>query len=553
MFQKAIKRHPIWMNYRIAVDRETLKFQSFVADLDLDGGGRRNYSVAITQVASGGCVGVYYFPRNDIAGVGHASRAPQSASMRGFGATEVQLGTEVIVDELAHELGVDPMDLRLANILQTGDRNCAGKVPLCHSRMKEIIEYDRALPVWADREKRKAEFEAENPAFRYGVGYAIMKKGFGNSNEAVLAAIELSAEGKIRLHHIGVEMGTGIVGSQVLRCSHWFGRPADEVATQAIDWSPLELYETMSPFVMDRAYQDKMKQDPHWVTSFSSATSATNGAFYFTHATDQAALFVRDYGLLPAAAEIWQVSREDVDQASWQDGDLVLEGKDPLTLEVLAQKAHEMGGVTGAMIHCFDRWGWAEADYDILGQKTRRQVDALAIRVAGGDWQRIERENVFYTDPMVVNSSWSRYTPMSALVELTVNRGTGEVNLLSHHTTADCGRIMVPEFVSGQIQGAIGQAVGIALYEGLPLYEGGPGTGHWNFNRYRMPRARNVGVWNHSAHFLEMSADEPYPKGVAEVALGPTVGAIANAVAHAIGSYIRELPITEDKIMEVLA
>ncbi len=103
----------------------------------------------------------------------------------------------MLVEELAEELGVDSMELRLINALQDGQRNSAGAFPLSLCRMREMIELDRTNPVWVDRAKRKAEFEAENPALKYGVGYAIAKKGFGNSNEAVAASIELGKDGKI--------------------------------------------------------------------------------------------------------------------------------------------------------------------------------------------------------------------------------------------------------------------------------------------------------------------------------------------------------------------
>lgn len=158
-----------------------------------------------------------------------------------------------------------------------------------------------------------------------------------------------------------------------------------------------------------------------------------------------------------------------------------------------------------------------------------------------------------YMDPRVDRASWSRFSAISALVEVSVNRGTGAVTVLSHHSTMDCGRVLVPEFVSGQLQGGIAMSIGHALYESMPLYEGGPGSGNWNFNRYRLPRAVNVAVWNQTTTILPALADENDPKGIAEVVQIPTIPAIANAVAHAIGSYLRELPLTEEKIKEALS
>ena len=552
-FQTSIKRHPVRMKYRLAVDRESLKFQSFAGDLDLDGGGRQNYTTPVTQVAAGAAQGIYYLPKNDIAAVGRSSRAPHAGSVRGFGSLEAQIGTEMLIEELAEELGVDPMELRHVNALENGERNSAGVVPLGLSRMKEMIEADRSHPVWADREARKKEFEAAHPALKYGVGYAIAKKGFGNSNEGVAAAISLTREGKVKLRHIAVEIGTGSVSTQALICSRWFGKPADETESAVLDWGPLDMFVTMSPFVMDKAHQDEMLQDPRWTPAFASASSATNSVFYFSHGTHEAGRVIHERGIVPAAAALWGIAPEQVAEARWQDAAFALPDGRKLTLEELAAKAHEMGVVTGAMVHAFDRWGWAEADFEIQGETSRRPIDGLAIQAGSEAWQRIERRNVRYMDPQLDNASWSRFAPVSALVELSVNRGTGEVRLLSHHSTLDCGRIVVPEFVSGQLQGGIGMSVGHALYEGMPLYEGGPGQGNWNFNRYRLPRGRNVAVWNQTANYLPVSADEDFPKGIAEVVQIPTIPAIANAVAHATGRRLRELPFTENKIKEVLS
>ncbi|WOC16659.1 xanthine dehydrogenase family protein molybdopterin-binding subunit [Pseudochrobactrum sp. MP213Fo] len=552
-FQTAIKRHPVRMKYRLGINRKTLKMQSFAADLLLDGGGRQNYTTPVTQVAAGAAQGIYYFPKNDIAAVAHSSRAPMSGSVRGFGSLESQIGTEILVEELAAELGVDSMELRLNNTLHDGERSSAGAFPLSLCRMHEMIEADRAHPVWADREKRKAEFEAANPALKYGVGYAIAKKGFGNSNEAVAAAVTLTADGKIRLHHIAVEIGTGAVSTQALMCSRWLGKPADEIESAALNWSPLEMFVTLSPFVMDKAHQDEMLQDPRWTPAMASASSATNSAFYFTHGTHEACRLIYERGIIPAAAALWNVSLQEAAGATWQNEQFVLADGRTLSLAELATKAHEAKVVTGAMIHGFDRWGWAEADFEVLGETSRRPIDGLAIQTGSDVWQRIERQNVHYMDPQIDNASWSRFSPASALIEVSVNRGTGEVKVLSHHSTLDAGRVLVPEFVSGQLQGAIGMSIGHALYEGMPLYEGGPGSGDWNFNRYRLPRGKDVAVWKQTANILPVTEQEDHPKGIAEVVQIPTIPAVVNAVAHATGKYLRELPLTEDKIKEALS
>lgn len=552
-FQTSIKRHPVRMTYRLGVDRESLRFTSFVGDLDVNGGGRANYTTPVTQVSTGAAQGIYYMPKNDVVGIGNSSRAPHAGSVRAFGSLQSQIGIEMLVEELAEELGVDSMELRLRNALNTGDRNAAGAVPLGACRMKEMIEADRQHPLWVNRVSRKAEFEAAHPALKYGVGYAIAKKGFGNSNEGVAASVSLSRDGKVKLRHIGVEIGTGTVSTQALNCAQWLGRPADEVESAALDWEPLEMFVTMNPFAVDREHQEKMKQDPRWTPAFASHSSASNSVFYFSHGTNEAGRLIYERGILPAAAALWDAPEELVKDARWMSGEFVLPDGRSLSLVQIAAKAHDMGMVTGAMVHGFDRWGWAEADYTVLGETSRRPIDGLAIQTGSDAWARIGRSNIFYMDPQADNASWSRFAPVSALVELSVNRGTGETRILSHHSNLDCGRILVPEFVSGQLQGGIAMAIGHALYEELPLYEGGPGQGDWNFNRYRLPRGKDVAVWKQTADYLPVSEAENFPKGIAEVVQIPTIPAIANAVANAIGHWMRELPITEVRIKEVLS
>ena len=150
------------------------------------------------------------------------------------------------------------------------------------------------------------------------------------------------------------------------------------------------------------------------------------------------------------------------------------------------------------------------------------------------------------------NAAVTYYAPCATLVEVSVNTGSGEVKVLNHHSWLECGRQIVPELVSGQLQGGIAMGIGHALYEDMPLYEDGPGNGTWNFNRYRLPRAEDVAVWTQRATVLEPLSPTDPPKGIAEVVMIPVVSAIGNAVHHAIGHRFDRTPITPERIKEVL-
>jgi len=151
------------------------------------------------------------------------------------------------------------------------------------------------------------------------------------------------------------------------------------------------------------------------------------------------------------------------------------------------------------------------------------------------------------------NAGVTYYAPMATFAEVVVDIGSGEVTLLSHHSIMECGTQIVPELVSGQIQGGIAMGVGHALKEYLPLYEDGPGDGTWNWNRYELPRSKDVAVWTQTAEILAPLSETDAPKGIAEVVMIAIVPAIANAVAQAIGRRFYALPITAEKIREALA
>ena len=111
----------------------------------------------------------------------------------------------------------------------------------------------------------------------------------------------------------------------------------------------------------------------------------------------------------------------------------------------------------------------------------------------------------------------------------------------------DCGVPINPTAVESQIVGGVVMGLGAALGEQL-LYEGGrlvnPAYLH-----YALPRAADVPPIR---AMLLGHADPRAPygvKGVGEISMVPMAPAVANAVAHAVGIRVRELPITPDKVL----
>jgi len=368
------------------------------------------------------------------------------------------------------------------------------------------------------------------------------------------------------LHHTGVEIGTGMSTSQAVMCAQWFGRPADEVRTAVTDWSDLPMIGNVDTYTVKQEDQDRLAADPMWTPVHASPSSASNSVYFFGHATKETARVVFEHGLWPAAMAIWSrgigggqaaplvVRRED---ARWTERGLTANGLEPLPLERLVKTAYEANFVTAAVGHTFNRWQWAEADFNVGGTTIRRPLDGLAVRHGDGSrsaqpYDVIKRANIFYPPTQRNNAGVTYYSANAALAELAVNPTSGQVRLLSHHSVLECGKPVVEDLVSGQLQGGIAMGIGHALHEYLPLYEDGPGNGTWNFDRYHLPRARDVAVWRQTGDILPPLSDTDPPKGIAEVVMIPIVAAIVNGIAHAIGHRFTDLPVTPEKIREVL-
>jgi CO/xanthine dehydrogenase Mo-binding subunit len=121
------------------------------------------------------------------------------------------------------------------------------------------------------------------------------------------------------------------------------------------------------------------------------------------------------------------------------------------------------------------------------------------------------------------------------------------VRLLRVWCAADAGLVINPDGAVNQLEGGIIQAASWALKEGVRLDGDGISSRDWeNYPVLRFSEVPEVTV-----ELVGQAADHP-PLGVGEASGGPTVAAIGNAVAHALGARIRDLPLTRDRVMAAL-
>jgi carbon-monoxide dehydrogenase large subunit len=139
-------------------------------------------------------------------------------------------------------------------------------------------------------------------------------------------------------------------------------------------------------------------------------------------------------------------------------------------------------------------------------------------------------------------------------VVVAVEPDTGVVEILDYAVSEDCGTMINPMIVDGQVQGGIAQGIGTALYEEIPYDEMGQPLAT-TFGDYMVPCAPEIPAVR-MAHLVTPAQTTEYGvKGLGEGGAIAPPAAIANAVAdafRAIGASFNETPLTPRRVSEAV-
>jgi CO/xanthine dehydrogenase Mo-binding subunit len=142
---------------------------------------------------------------------------------------------------------------------------------------------------------------------------------------------------------------------------------------------------------------------------------------------------------------------------------------------------------------------------------------------------------------------FAKYKNLSAycavLVALTVNPNDGSVQLDNIYSVIDAGLVVNPDGVRAQIEGGILQSASWTLKEQVKFDHSGMLSKDW----ISYPILRFSEIPEMAVEIVEPPG-QPW-LGVAEAAQGPTSAAIANAIFHASGKRLRDIPLTATKIL----
>jgi len=411
-----------------------------------------------------------------------------------FRITEAVYLVERLVDVLAHDLGVDPAELRMKNLIQpeqfpyttkTGWEYDSGDYPLALRTTLEAAGYEALR---AEQAERRAAWEATGEGTLMGIGLSFFTEGVGAGPRKHMDILGLGMAD-------GCELRVHPTGKAVLRLSVQTQGQGHETTFAQIVAHELGL----PPEDVEVVHGDT-DQTPFGLGTYGSRSTPVSGA-----AASVVSRRVRDKARVVAAAAL-ECSADDLE---WELGRWQVKG-DPgqgRTIQEIAMLAHSS----------------LELPEGVEGH-----LDASAV----------------YNPPNLT------YPYGAYLCVVDVDPATGEVRVRRFIATDDCGPRINPMIVEGQIHGGLAEGIGMALMQVIAFDEDGNCLGG-SFMDYLLPTPLECPSWE-LGETVTPSPHHPLGcKGVGESATVGSPAAVVNAVIDALAPFgIRhvDMPLTPAQV-----
>jgi len=231
------KRHPSRIRHRTALDSNG-KLLAMDIDVATDGGAYATLSSTVLSRATLHSTGPYVCPNVRVNSHAWATNTVPYGAFRGFGAPQAIFAIERHMDEIAAQIGIDPIELRRRNFLHDGDTTATEQVMREPVILDQLL--DRALAesgYYAKREQFTRD-NAHNPVKR-GMGIAAFYhgSGFTGSGERYLnslAGIDV-VDRKVRVLVANTEFGQGTNTILAQICAEAIGIGYDDVVMAPVD------------------------------------------------------------------------------------------------------------------------------------------------------------------------------------------------------------------------------------------------------------------------------------------------------------------------------
>ncbi|KQM79668.1 xanthine dehydrogenase family protein molybdopterin-binding subunit [Xylophilus sp. Leaf220] len=391
--------------------------------------------------------------------------------MRAPGAVSGMFALECAMDELAHKLRIDPMELRLVNYAEVDPES--GK-PFSSKALRECYRLGAEKFGWKHR-------KAEPRSMRDGrllVGWGMASSVWGAMQMPASARITYRADGTAGVSSGTSDIGPGTYTVMTMIAAEFLGLRLEQVH--------FELGDTRQP--------KAPAQGGSWTTS--SVGSAVRGA------------------ALAVAAKLLQLADRDA--------------------------ASPLKGATAAQVEMLD------------GRLHLKRDPSRAVDIA--DLMRrtatAEITETYDSTPSPERAKYASLAHGAQFVEVKVDPDLGTVKVTRVIEVTACGKILNPLASHSQEIGGVVWGIGMALEEATEIDHRYGRIMNANLQHYHVPV--NADIHSIETIFVEEEDSIVNPlgvKGMGELGMVGIPAAIANAIFHATGKRVRDLPITPEKLL----
>lgn len=502
MFQHFRGRHKQHMKMKLGVKKDGT-ITALQSEIHLDGGAYTSFGIITVYYAGSMIPTSYKLPNYRYDGYRMMTNKPAAGAFRGHGCPQPRFAFECLLTMVAEDLGLDPFDIRFRNGMDPETRT-VNDLDVRSCEYKATLVETRKKSGWDDKYGHLPPGKGiglGTGGFVTGAGYAIYRGQVQQPSKKTLMPFEKKsvfahANALLRVTEDGTAAVLFIGASEIGQGAH---TALIQCAAEAMGIRPERI----------RIRAEDTDLSPIDLGAYSSRVTLMGGRAC-ARAGDQI-----KQKLLPVAARMLERPPEDLDA---RDG-WIFSKSDPKVRQEWAEVARRYFNDDGPLVGT----GWYKPPEGL-----------------GGDYKGA----AVGTSPA--------YSYGSSVCELSVDLQTGLVSIDRFTDFHDCGTPVNPMAVHGQVEGAIVMAAGETILEDTS-YDPQGRIVNPSMHDYLMMTIKDV---PEIFSGLVDSHEPEGPYGAKEIGEGstlPVLGAIGHAVAQATGVWIKDLPITPEKILAALA
>ncbi len=459
---------------------------------DWDSGAYADYAANVGKTAVYSGLGPYQVENVEIHSRTIYTNKVFSTAYRGFGHLETHWANERQIDMIAQKLHMDPVEIRMKNLLRPGSRTITGQK--ITERMGSPIDCLQAVVKeigWKGYQSEKEREAAIKTGKAHGIGLAVFHKAPAmpaNTTTGVIIQPDINGNFKVQIG--AVDMGQGIHTIMA------------QIAAETLD-VPVERVEVVHGIDTDR-------------TPFDWQTVASKATFMVGNAVIKACHDIIHQMKMIAVT----VFHCDYDSLRYGDGYIYHAEKDEQRLsykELIRGYAFPDGSGFGGVI--IGRGAYMAEGLTNLNKDTGEGNPAL------------------------------HWTFGAHAVDMEIDVATGEIHVKKIATAIDCGKAINEKMVISQIKGGVIQGLGSAVCEGYIFNDKGVLLNH-SFTDYKIPTALDI-----PDEIVPIIIENPEPhgpygaRGMAEHPMIAVPSAVGNAVYDALGYNPTVLPLSPENVV----